>query len=79
MVAALLALQVKFGVLQFSGQSLGFLLQLLDVSLGLLIIGLQVADLCNREHVRLLDLLVKGFFFSTHDRCGKLSKDLTEG
>lgn len=31
------------------------------------------------KHVRLLNLLVKGFFFSTHDRCGKLSKDLTEG
>lgn len=33
MVAALLALQVKFGVLQFSCQSLAFLLQLLDVAL----------------------------------------------
>ena len=45
MVAALLAFQVKFGVLQFRRQALGFLLQLLDVSLGLLVICLQVADL----------------------------------
>lgn len=45
MVAALLTLQVKFSVLQLSCQSLGFLLQLLDISLRLLIISLQVTDL----------------------------------
>lgn len=45
MVSALLSLQVKFGVLQLSCQPLCLLLQLLDVSLGLLAIGLQVADL----------------------------------
>ncbi|TNN80786.1 hypothetical protein EYF80_009020 [Liparis tanakae] len=50
-VAALLALQVKFGVLQFRCESLGFLLQLLDVSLGLVVIGLHVADLHKHTHL----------------------------
>lgn len=62
-VAALLALQVKFGVLQFSSQSLGFLLQLLDVSLGLLIIGLQVADLRDHETRSFIEFTGKRFLF----------------
>lgn len=49
-VAALLALQVKFSVLQFRRQSLCFLLQLLDVSLRLLVVSLQVADLRTYTH-----------------------------
>ena len=50
MIAALLALQMKFGVLQFRSQALCFLLQLLDVSLRLFIIGLQVTYLHIDTH-----------------------------
>lgn len=54
MVAALLTLQVKFGVLQLGRKSLRFLLQLLDVSLGLFVIGLQVADLHTHTHTHIV-------------------------
>lgn len=51
MVATLQVLQMKFGVLQFRGESLGFLLQLLDVSLRLFIVSLQVSDLQHIQQI----------------------------
>lgn len=51
-VAALLSLQMQFGVLQLGRQPLRLLLQLLDAPLRLLVVGLQVADLRARTHTR---------------------------
>lgn len=52
MVAALLSLQVQPGVLQLGRQPLRLLLQLLDVPLRLLAVGLQVADLHTHTYTQ---------------------------